>query len=166
MQLTSISSHQRDYFFPSHTVRQTGIVRSFFTFQHNEIARSNTYDTSFSFTVEPNFLISCVTRPPLLIVYIDRPFLFRPHIEAGPLNLDSKSNYFLNMSNYWRLSYFLLPIAIQQLVRHDFNKLFFRELLELLLINFEKSPFLLYGQHLDSTNAMTPEEMRRSMAHG
>ena len=79
------------------------------------------------------------------IIHIDRPFFFRPHIlcsqpyyqadliGTGPLKLDSKSNYFLNMSNYWRLSYFLLPIAIQQLAKHDFSKLFFRELLELLL---------------------------------
>ena len=79
------------------------------------------------------------------IIHIDRPFFFRPHIlcsqpyyqadliGVGPLKLDSKSNYFLNMSNYWRLSYFLLPIAIQQLAKHDFSKLFFGELLELLL---------------------------------
>ena len=56
--------------------------------------------------------------------YLNKHFLFLPHIlcsqlycqadliGAGLLKLDSKSNYFLNMSNYWRLSYFLLPIAI------------------------------------------------------
>jgi hypothetical protein len=42
------------------------------------------------------------------------------------------------MSNYWRLSYFLLP-------KHDFSKLFFRELLELLLetlLTIQKSKLL------------------------
>lgn len=38
--------------------------------------------------------------------------------------LDSKLNYSLNIKNYWRPSYFLHPIAIQQRAIHEFSKLF------------------------------------------